>query len=76
MAGFIDLKQKALKLDGVGTNIYITKWWGYLVEGLLSMGPTPSSVNDFCLRSYQNKWFHKSAVSAGFEPSETLLGQG
>ena len=22
-----------------------TKWWSYLVEGLLSMGPTPSS---FC----------------------------
>ena len=33
-------------------------------------------TNKQTVRSYQNKWFHKATVSAGIEPSETLLGQG
>ena len=33
-------------------------------------------TNKQTVRSYQNKWFHKSTVPAGIEPSETLLGRG
>ena len=33
-------------------------------------------TNKQTVRSYQNKWFHKATVSAGIEPSETLLGRG
>ena len=27
---------------------FFTKWWSYLVEGMLSIGPTPSSLNVVC----------------------------
>ena len=33
-------------------------------------------TNKQTVRSYQNKWFHKSTFSAETGPSETLLGRG